>query len=143
MKMSGIGIRYVRTVAGTTPSFTMSLARISRQVAADYYKVLLSRTIDPNTLNSTTDAYVAEGCDQFQLAVTMNAGGTAPIFKLQGSNDNLNWYDLPSMTLTATVGASTQIMSNGTSLPKFVRGITSTAGVGSSLYCLCITARGA
>jgi hypothetical protein len=142
IRVSGSGIRYVRTVGGTTPSFTSSVSRPARQTSSDIWRNFVNRTIDPNTLNSTTPSYLVEGCDQFQLAVTMNAGGTSPIFKLEGSNDNLNWYSVPSTTLTATVGASVQVVSAAQSLPKFIRGITSTAGVGSSLFCLCITGRG-
>jgi hypothetical protein len=142
IRISGSGIRYVRTVGGTTPSFTNIVVRPSRQTSSDIWRNFVNRTIDPNTLNSTTPSYLVEGCDQFQLAITMNAGGTAPIFKLIGSNDNLNFYDVPSTTITATVGASVQIVSSSQCLPKFIKAVTSTAGVGSSLFCLCVTARG-
>ncbi len=142
IRISGSGIRYVRTVGGTTPSFTNIVVRPARQTSSDIWRNFINRTIDPNTLNSTTPSYLVEGCDQFQLAVTMNAGGTAPIFKLIGSNDNLNFYDVPSTTLTTTPASSVQIVSSSQCLPKFVRAITSTAGIGSSMFCLCITARG-
>jgi hypothetical protein len=142
IRISGAGIRYVRTVGGITPSFTNIVVRPSRHTSSDIWRNFVNRTIDPNTLNSTTPTYLVEGCDQFQLAVTMNAGGTAPIFKLVGSNDNLNFYDVPSTTLTATVGTSVQVVSSSQCLPKFIKAVTSTAGIGSSLFCLCITARG-
>jgi hypothetical protein len=142
IRVTGAGIRYVRTLGGTTPNFTNGILRPVRQTSSDIWRNFISRTIDPNTLNSTTSSFLVEGCDQFQLAVTMNAGGTAPVFKLQGSNDNLNWYDVPSTTVTATVGASVQVVSAAQCLPKFIRAITSTAGSGSSLFCLCITGRG-
>jgi hypothetical protein len=142
IRTSGAGIRYVRTVGGTTPSFTNIVVRPQRQTSSDIWRNFANRTIDPNTLNSTTPSYLVEGCDQFQLAVTMNAGGTAPIFKLIGSNDNLNFYDVPSTTLTATVGTSVQVVSSSQCLPKFIKAVTSTAGIGSSLFCLCITGRG-
>lgn len=142
MRLTGIGIRYIRTVGGTTPSFTMSGVRISRQIASDIYRNFLSRTIDPNTLNSTTSAYLVEGADEFQLVANMNGGGIAPDFKMQGSEDGANWFDIPSMTLTATAGSVTQTMTSGQAMPKFIRGIVSTAGVGSSLVCLHLKARG-
>ena len=141
MKLNGIGIRFVRTVGGTTPSFTNSVVRINRSVSADYYRNFLSRTIDPNTLNSTTATYYTEGCDQFQIVANMNSGGTAPVFKLQGSEDGTYWYDMA--TVTSVVSSATQAISNGQFIPKFVRGITSTAGTGSTLICLHIKARGA
>lgn len=142
MRCTGAGIRYVRTVGGTSPSFTNSVIRPVRQTGSDIYRNFLSRTIDPNTLNSTTATYYVEGCDEFQLVANMNAGGTAPVFKMQGSEDGANWFDMPSLTLTATVGAVTQIMTSGTAMPKFIRGIVSTAGVGASLICLHLKARG-
>jgi hypothetical protein len=142
MRITGAGIRYVRTVGGGTPSFTNSVLRPVRQVASDNFRNFISRTIDPNTLGSTTASFAVDGCDQFQLAATMNAGGTAPVFKMQGSEDNLNWYDLPSMSLTAVAGSSAQIAETGTSMPKFIRGIVATAGSGSSLFCLFLKARG-
>lgn len=142
IRCTGAGIRYVRTVGGTGPSFTNSVIRPARQTGSDIYRNFLSRTIDPTTLNSTTATYYVEGCDEFQLVANMNAGGTAPVFKMQGSEDGANWFDMPSLSLTATVGAVTQLMTSGTAMPKFVRGIVSTAGAGSSLVCLHLKARG-
>jgi hypothetical protein len=142
IRTTGAGIRYVRTVGGTTPSFTNAILRPVRQTSSDLFRNFINRTIDPNTLSSTTPAFLADGCDQLQLSVTMNAGGTAPVIKMQGSEDSLNWYDLPSVSITAAVGATTQIMSNATSMPRFVRSIVATAGSGSSLFCLCMKGRG-
>jgi hypothetical protein len=142
MRITGAGIRYVRTVGGTTPSFTNSVLRPVRQTGSDIYKNFLNRTIDPNTLSATTAAYNAEGCDEFQLVANMAAGGTAPVFKMQGSEDGANWFDMPGLTLTATVGAVSQIMTSGTAMPKFIRGIVGTAGSGASLVCLHLKARG-
>ena len=138
----GAGIRYVRTVGGTSPSFTNSVLRPVRQTSSDLFRNFFDRTLDPNTLGSTTATFFMDGCDQMQLAVTMNAGGTAPIIKMQGSEDSLNWYDLPSMSITAAVGAVTQVMSNATSMPRFVRSIVATAGVGSSLSAVDMKGRG-
>jgi hypothetical protein len=142
IKILGSGIRYVRTIGGTAPSFTNTIIRPSRQISSNLWRNFVNRTIDPNTLNSTTPSYLVEGCNEFQLAVTMNAGGTAPVFQLLGSNNNLNFYDIPSTALTATVGASVQVVSSSQALPKFIKAVTSTAGVGSSLSFLCITAKG-
>jgi hypothetical protein len=142
IRATGAGIRYVRTVGGTTPSFTNSILRPVRQTSSDLFRNFFDRTINPNTLNSTTPTFFIDGCDQLQLAVTMNAGGTAPVIKMQGSEDSLNWYDLPSMSVTAAVGAVTQIMSNATAMPRFVRSIVATAGVGASLESVDMKGRG-
>jgi hypothetical protein len=142
IRTTGAGIRYVRTVGGTSPSFTNSVLRPVRQTSSDLFRNFFDRTIDPNTLNSTTPTFFMDGCDQIQLTVTMNAGGTAPIIKMQGSEDSTNWFDLPSMSVTAAVGATTQIMSNATSMPRFVRSIVATAGIGSSLAYVDMKGRG-
>jgi len=46
------------------------------------------------------------------------------------------------MSITAAVGATTQIMSNATSMPRFVRSIVATAGVGASLAFVDMKGRG-
>jgi hypothetical protein len=142
IRTTGSGIRYVRTVGGTTPSFTNSVLRPVRQTSSDLFRNFFDRTLDPNTLGSTTATFFMDGCDQMQLAVTMNAGGKAPIINMQGSEDSSNWYDLPSMSITAAVGAVTQIMSSATAMPRFVRSIVATAGVGASLASVDMKGRG-
>ena len=142
IRATGSGIRYIRNVSGTTPSITNAVNRPARQTSSDLFRNFFDRTLDPNTLGSTTATFFIDGCDQMQLAVTMNAGGTAPVIKMQGSEDSLNWYDLPSMSITAAVGATTQVMSNATSMPRFVRSIVATAGVGSSLSAVDMKGRG-
>jgi hypothetical protein len=142
IRATGTGIRYIRTVSGTTPSITNSVTRPARQTSSDLFRNFLDRTINPNTLSSTTPTFLMDGCDQIQLCVAMNAGGTAPIIKAQGSEDGTNWFDLPSMSITAAVGAVTQVMSSATSMPRFVRSIVATAGVGSSLAYVDMKGRG-
>lgn len=131
LRTTGTSIRYVRTIGGTnTPTFTMSSTRMTRPVTSTYVKNLVDRTIAPNTLNSTSPVLVTEGLEKFQLIVSSAAGATVnPVVKLQGSEDNANWYDMNSMSVTAT--PSTVVSANsGTAeeMPKFVRAIISTAG---------------
>lgn len=135
IKVSGIGLRYVRTVGGTTPSFTMSAVRIHRSAPASMFRRVFDRTIAPNTLNSTTPSVFVEECDMIQLVVSSGAGATVnPVIKCQGSDDNSNWYDLNGMSISATP-SSTLSADSGLSeaLPKFIRAIVSTAGTGATL----------
>jgi hypothetical protein len=133
VKINGIGIRYVRTVAGTTPSFTMSAIRISRSISTPLLRKIHDRTIAPNTLNSTTAAMLSEGCEEFSLVASMAAGGTGPSIDLQGSDDNSNWYKIGS-SLTATAGATTYIdTGSAVVMPKWIRGLISSAGTGATL----------
>jgi hypothetical protein len=137
LQLTGIGIRYVRTVGGTTPSFTMSGVRITRQVGTNLIKAFINRTVDPNTLNSATPAYFVDGCDEPQLVASLGAGGSGsqPHFALQGSEDGVNnWYAINGTDVTANT--STTVHSNPLygHLPKYIRAVTSTAG--SSGYTL-------
>lgn len=44
-----------------------------------------------------------------QLIVSAGALTTAPIFRLQGSDDGVNWYDLSASTLTAVANSTVQL----------------------------------
>jgi hypothetical protein len=44
-----------------------------------------------------------------QLIVSAGALTTAPIFRLQGSDDGVNWYDLSASTLTAVASSTVQL----------------------------------
>jgi len=142
LRMSGIGYRVVRTVSGTTPSFTMSLIRVSRQASSSYSKSFINRTIDPNTLNSTSSSYYTEGCDKLQLCASLSAGGTGTAaFKLQGSEDQVSWYDLGGSTSAIGPSSVTAVSYIGM-LPKYVRAITSSVGTGLVLNQVCIKGNG-
>jgi hypothetical protein len=137
IKVIGSGIRYVRTVGGTTPSFTNSALRQVRQVSSSIYKSFINRTIDPNTLSSTSSVFLVDGCDTFQLCASLGAGGSSnPTFKLQGSEDQLSWYDLGT-TLSVAPSSSGAVSYTGL-IPKFVRVIVSVAGAGTTLSQVCI-----
>lgn len=146
MKLAGIGIRYVRTVAGTTPSFTMSGVRINRSGNAPTMRRLFDRTIAPNTLGSTTPVMITDGCDEIQITVSMASGGTvSPVFGLQASEDNVNWCNFQSSLVTITGAPSTTACVAGTIgyLPKYIRGYVATAGVGSAINWVCLKSKGA
>jgi len=130
MKLSGIGIRYVRTVSGTSPSFTMSAVRISRAGNSSLMRRLFDRTINPNTLGSSSAALFTEGTNQPYLVVSLGAGGTggSPSFVIQGSEDGSNWYNINGSTVTVatnSIGHANPLQGH---LPKFIRASVSTAG---------------
>ena len=136
IRLSGQQIRYVRTVSGTTPSFTMSLIRNTRSVSAPRITRIFDRAIAPNTLNSTTAAMITNGCSKIQIVQSSAAGATvAPVIALQGSEDNSLWYQLGTTAITVTGTASTNSMNQGQlpMMPKYVRGIVTTAGTGAVL----------
>ena len=133
LRASGRHIRYVRTVGGTTPSFTMAITRnVLPFLPAEPQKRLMDRTVVPNTLNSVTPTLCMGAANNVQLVVNMGAiATTAPVFKLQGSEDNTNWYDIDTGLLA--VANSTVEKTIHTRSCTFVRAIVSTAGVAATL----------
>jgi hypothetical protein len=143
--LTGQSIRYVRTVGGTTPSFTMSLVRESRQITAPLVRRIFDRVINLNTAASTTASMYTDGCDEVQIVLSSGAGATsAPVLTLQGSEDNSNWFQLSPTPITVTGTASTNSANNTVIgiLPKFVRAIVSTTGVAATYNYVCLKARG-
>ena len=142
LRMSGIGYRVVRTIGGTTPSFTMSLVRITRQVSSSINKMFINRTIDPNGAASSTPSFNTDGCDKLHLCVSMNGGGSGtPTFKLQGSEDQLLWYDLGATTVAVAPSSAGVAIYSGY-IPKFTRAQVTATGSGTTLSQLCIKGNG-
>lgn len=133
LQASGQNIRYKRTITGTTPSFTYDVTRnILPFAPVNAQRGLVDRTIVPNTLSSTTAALFTGEASRHQMIVNMGAiTTTAPVFQMQGSDDNLNFYDIGA-TLTAVANSTVQLTVY--ELPcKFTRVIVKTAGVASTL----------
>jgi hypothetical protein len=132
IKLSGSGLRYIRTVAGGTPStsITNSVVRVSRSGQAESIKRFVNRTIDPNTLNSNTGSFFCEGVEDFNLIVRCTAQTTAATIALQFSMDNTNWYT--STTTVTTVNGIAQAKTDNEQW-KFVRATVTAAGTGITL----------
>lgn len=123
----GTRFRYVRTVGGTTPSFTMALNRIQWSTPGELTRQFFDRSIVLTTQFSTTPVYNVDGCNLFQLTLNLGAATTPPQLQIQGSEDGTNWYTMNGTALVG-VASSTVIQISKDYLPKFVRGIVSTAG---------------
>ncbi len=132
LRASGRHIRYVRTIGGTSPSFTMSITRnVLPFIQADPRKRLVDRTIVPNTLNSVTPILFQGEANNIQLTVNMGAiTTTAPQFQVEGSEDGANWYAIGTPLLA--VASNTVEVTVGKSA-TFVRARVSTAGSGATL----------
>lgn len=137
LRATGRNIRYVQTIAGTTPSFTRAITRnVLPFHNAEPQKRLSDRTIAVNTINSTSTVLFGGASNNVQLVVNMGAiTTTAPQIKLQWSEDNANWYDI-STPLT-TVASSTVQQTVAVSA-TFIRAIVSTAWAGATLGYLSI-----
>lgn len=130
--MRGSSIRYVRTITGTTPSFTCAMWREQRSIVAPLYRRIFDRTVVNTTLNATTPVVISEGCTVANLIVNMGAiTTTAPQFTLEGSEDNVNFFLIGSaLTTVASSTVSSQANISGV---KYLRAKVTTAGVASTL----------
>lgn len=132
MRLSGTNLRLNYVVSGTV-NYSVTLLRTTRQVSAPMVRRLFDRSVTPNTTPSASSALWVEGCDEYDMIVSMGAGGvTAPIFQMQGSEDGTDWFNMGT-TMTATIGATTSLAISDGSLPKFIRAQLATAGSGSTL----------
>ncbi|NCX93777.1 MAG: hypothetical protein EBX40_03775, partial [Gammaproteobacteria bacterium] len=130
IKHSGSGLRYVRTVGGTTPSVTSSVVRVSRQGQAETMRRFINRTIVPNTLNSNTGSFFCDGVEDFNLIVRCTAQTTAATIALEFSHDNTNWFTSTASVTTAVGIVQAKIINEQW---KFVRATVTAAGTGITL----------
>ena len=138
----GTRFRYVRTVAGTTPSFTMAINRIQWSTPGELTRQWFDRSIAVNTLNSTTPVYTVDGANFFHIVTNMGAiTTTAPAFTIQGSEDGTNWYNMGANITTTANSTAVTILKDFA--PKFLRLVTSTAGSGATLGYISVKALGA
>jgi hypothetical protein len=143
IRLHGQFIRYVRTAGGTSPLFTHAVFRQVRQIGAPTFRRIFDRAILPNTLNSTTATMICEGCDDVQLIQSSAAGASvAPVFSLEGSETESEWYSLGDATVTGTASTTSSANYSG-AIPKFVRARVSTAGTGAVLSYVALKAKGA
>lgn len=96
--------RWVWTIGGTTPSFTIGVNVMASTGSAPIIRSLIDRSIAPNTLGSNSAALMVEGCRSFSLFVLSGAGATSsPAYGIFLSPDGVNWLD---SGITVTVAAS-------------------------------------
>ena len=145
LKLSGIWVRYVQTVGGTTPSFTRSIGRIQSSSTTPTIRQRIDRSIVLTTLNSTTGTFITRGCTKLSIAVNCGTMTTAPVLTFEGSNDNANWFNIASGNATFTPVASTvnnYILWGVTPLQaQYVRVRVSTAGTTATLNDITLTAQ--
>lgn len=124
--------RVVETVGGTTPSITRVLfMQVSGLTPSSFVRQHASKTINPNTLNSTTGSLICDFTSNAQLIVSMGAATTDPVISLQASEDNANWYNIGT-PLTATANSVTTMTATNVQ-SRYLRAQVSTAGSGATL----------
>lgn len=132
LPLTGNRIRYVQTVGGTSPSFTRAIIRLqSSWTGVTARRQRIDRTIDPNTLNSVTSTLFSNNTRNVQLIVNLGAADVVPSFQLQGSENNIDWYNIG--TPLAGVASSTVSSTFSDMQSPFLRAMTSTAGTAVTL----------
>lgn len=130
-QFSGNRYRLVETIGGTSPSFTRSISRTNFFIQSQFRRQIIDRSVDPNTLNATTAVLYSANTKEIAAVLRMGAiTTTAPVFSLEGSEDNSNWFDLGT---TITGVASSTVRAKVSDYVKFVRARVSTAGSGATL----------
>lgn len=125
LQLKGNRVRYVQTVAGTTPSFTRAVNRLQISEPAPRYVQLVDRSIVLNTLNSVTPALYCEGCVDFNMSIRVTSQSAAATVAVQFSDDGTNWFTTASTIVTA-VGILQAKLTNETW--KFVRATVTAQG---------------
>lgn len=106
MRATGRHIRYVRTVGGTSPSFTNAVTRnILPFIQAEPQKRLMDRSIVLTTLNSVTPVLFSGAANNVQLIINLGTATTPPVLQIEGSEDGINFYAMG--TPLAGVASST------------------------------------
>lgn len=127
----GNRVRYVQTIAGTTPSFTRSINRLQSNYPALPVRQLVDRSIVLTTLNSVTPVILTRDCgNAAQLVINVGAiTTTAPQIQLEGSDDfGTTWYAIGT-PLTAVASSTVQVTVTSINAGA-MRARVSTAGVG-------------
>lgn len=129
--LNGNRIRYVQTVAGTTPSFTRSLNRLQASSSeAVTVRQQIDRSINMNSLGSTTPVLTLSHGTSCQIVANVGAiTTTATQLQLEGSDDaGTTWYALGSpLTVVASSTVASPVI---TMSPQMLRVRVSTAGSG-------------
>jgi len=130
--LTGNRIRYVRTVSGTSPSFTTVQNRLVVNTAQPQQRQFFDRTLVVNTISSVTPTFFTEGCTDINVFVSMGAvTTTAPVLVYEESPDSSLWVQVGADITTA---ASTQnLLQISNVQPRFSRIRVKTAGSGATL----------
>lgn len=152
LPLTGNRIRYVQVVTGTITTLTRAINRLQSSDTSTPIRRFFDRSFNSTqSINAVTSAYttvssvaypftMANPSKCIQLIVSAgNITGTSPTFKLQGSEDNSNWYDIPGAVVTAVTGSTlqqtvTDIRAN------FLRTYVQVGGSNASLNYICIKA---
>ena len=134
--------RYAWTIGGTTPSFTFAVLKTMAggPVVYPLFRQFFDRTAGllAGTASATSSTYTVAGCKTITAAITIGAATTGGVYKLQGSSDGANWYDI-SATVTAVASSTVQITNTAGVVARFVRVFVSTGATAQTGTVVSIT----
>lgn len=130
LPLTGNRVRYVQTVGGTSPSFTRAINRLEGNSYVESFRQLIDRSINVNSLNSTTPSLNVSNTRNVQVLINVGAiTTTATQLQLEGSDDNgTSWFSIGS-TVTAVANSTVAGAINSTHT-GLIRARVSTAGSG-------------
>jgi hypothetical protein len=139
---TGNRVRYVRTIGGTSPSFTNAVNRVQSNSPQPLQRQFVDRALVVNTINSVTaGTWFIDGCKTFTLFVSMGAvTTTAPVLVLEVSPDNANWVQIGA-DITTAASTNNQLAVTDI-LSRFARVRVKTAGSGATLNFLVLKGAG-
>lgn len=111
LMLSGNRIRYVQTIAGTTPSFTRALNRITHQMVTFVpFRQIIDRVVSLTTVTTAATASLKTNCAQnVQLVFNLGTASTPPALQIEGSDDDgATWYSIGS-PLTGVASSTVQL----------------------------------
>jgi hypothetical protein len=140
--LTGNRYRYVRTVTGTSPSFTNAVNRQQSNSSNPIHRQFFDRTLVVNTINSVTPSFFLEGCKDLNVVVSMGAvTTTAPVLVLEVSADNAVWVQVGADI--TTVANTANLLQVQDVLARFARIRVKTAGSGATLGYIMVKGIGA
>lgn len=138
--LRGTHYRVVRTVGGTTPSFTNAMFQVSRSIDGPRVRQFFDRTIAPATLGSATPAFLTEGANNLSAIVASTSATTPATYQLQVSSDGSVWANVGTATASTATGAVSFSVVGVVS--KYARVVVTAAGTAQVLNYVSITAGG-
>lgn len=133
LPLKGNRVRYVQTIAGTTPSFTRAINRLQGSFTGTrWIRRIFDRAVSLTTLNAATTTAAGnplnvQECSNVQLVINLGAATTPPQLQLEGSDDNgVSWYALGA-PLAGAASSTVQLTVNNVNA-EFVRARVSTVG---------------
>lgn len=128
MRLTGNRLMYTCTIAGTTPSFTFAINKISSQVNGMVVRKFFDRTINLNLANSTSASWLTEGVHDARVMLNASACTTFPTIGIDTSDDNVNFAPSSAAAMLAITANGTSVSTASILLGKYSKIRVVTAG---------------